>query len=97
MEEEILAQIELTKQEEIQQTEDISRYVYLRPQRSASPPDEFYPVGGAGQAIRAINATLSIQAPRWWWVEMDTYDVGVIKLCGESTMHTDCKGMKELS
>jgi len=31
MEEEILAQIELTKQEEIQQTEDISRYVYLRP------------------------------------------------------------------
>lgn len=45
------------------------------------------------KAIRAINATLSIQAPRWWWVEMDTYDVGVIKLCGESTMHTDCKGM----
>ena len=29
------------------------------------------------KAIMAINATLSIQAPRWWWVEMDTYDVGV--------------------
>ena len=45
------------------------------------------------KAVRAINVTLSISAPRWWWVEMDTYDVGIIKLCGESTMHTDCKLM----
>ncbi len=43
---------------------------------------------------RLIMAYMTITAPRWWWVEMSTYEVGVIKGCGESTMHTDCKGLK---
>jgi hypothetical protein len=42
---------------------------------------------------RLIMAYMTITAPRWWWVEMSTYEVGVIKGCGESTMHTDCKGL----
>lgn len=40
------------------------------------------------KAIRLINVTAEIQAPLFWWSEMDTYEVGVINGCSESTMHT---------
>lgn len=40
------------------------------------------------KAIRLINVTAEIQAPLFWWSEMDTYEVGVVNGCSESTMHT---------
>ena len=36
---------------------------------------------------------LKTTAPRWWWVEMDTYAIGTIPMGGTSTMHIDCKGL----
>ena len=40
------------------------------------------------KAVRLINVTAEIQAPLFWWSEMDTYEVGVVNGCSESTMHT---------
>ena len=40
------------------------------------------------KAVRLINVTAEIQAPLFWWSEMDTYEVGVANGCSESTMHT---------
>lgn len=40
------------------------------------------------KAVRLINITAEIQAPLFWWSEMDTYEVGVVNGCSESTMHT---------
>lgn len=40
------------------------------------------------KALRLINVTAEIQAPLFWWSEMDTYEVGVVNGCSESTMHT---------
>ena len=40
------------------------------------------------KAIRLINVTAEIQAPLFWWSEMDTYEVGVVNGCSESTIHT---------
>lgn len=40
------------------------------------------------KAIRLINVTAEIQAPLFWWSEMDTYICGVNRGCSESTMHT---------
>lgn len=39
------------------------------------------------KAIRFCKVWLEVQAPRYWWAEMDTYRVGVEKV-SESTMHT---------
>jgi hypothetical protein len=36
-----------------------------------------------------------INAPRYWWQEMDTYRVGAERLSSESTMHIEGKGMPE--
>jgi hypothetical protein len=36
-----------------------------------------------------------INAPRYWWVEMDTYRIGAERLSSESTMHIQGKGMSE--
>ena len=39
-----------------------------------------------GKYLRMINVTVDITAPRYWWIEFDTYKVGVVKnSC--STMH----------
>lgn len=38
------------------------------------------------KVLRMIGAGLTIKAPRYWWVEMDTYRIGVEKV-SESTMH----------
>lgn len=40
------------------------------------------------KAIRLINVTCEINAPLFFWSEMDTYEVGVVNGCSESTMHT---------
>lgn len=40
------------------------------------------------KAVRLINVTAEIQAPLFWWSEMDTYICGVNRGCSESTMHT---------
>jgi hypothetical protein len=50
------------------------------------------------KVLRGINVICSIVAPRYWWQEMDTYRVGTERLCSESTMHVEAKGLsgKEL-
>lgn len=45
------------------------------------------------KVTRGLIYYLKITAPRWWWVEMETYKVGTTPLGGTSTMHIDCKGM----
>ena len=45
------------------------------------------------KAVRGIMVFALIDAPRYWWQEMVTYEVGVTKLTSNSTMHQECKGM----
>lgn len=47
------------------------------------------------KAIRGINVYLSIDAPRFWWQEMDTYRIGSERLGSESTMHIQGKGLSQ--
>lgn len=45
------------------------------------------------KAMRAVVVYAEINAPRYWWQEMDTYRVGTDRLSSESTMHIQGKGM----
>lgn len=45
------------------------------------------------KAIRGIMVYAEIDAPRFWWQEMDTYRVGTDRLSSESTMHIQGKGL----
>lgn len=45
------------------------------------------------KSIRGIIAYAEITAPVYWWCEMECYRAGHERLCSESTMHTDCKGL----
>jgi len=45
------------------------------------------------KVVRGIIVSCSIVAPRYWWQEMDTYRVGTERLCSESTMHVEAKGL----
>lgn len=47
------------------------------------------------KVIRGIMVWAEIDAPRYWWQEMDTYRVGTDRLSSESTMHIQGKGMSE--
>lgn len=47
------------------------------------------------KCIRGINVYAKITAPIYWWCEMETYTIGHYRLASESTMHIDCKGLKE--
>ena len=47
------------------------------------------------KCIRGINIYAKITAPIYWWCEMETYTIGHYRLASESTMHVDCKGLKE--
>ena len=47
------------------------------------------------KVVRGIVAYLEINAPRYWWVEMDTYRIGREQLASESTMHIQGKGLGE--
>lgn len=43
--------------------------------------------------IRGIVAYAEIEAPVYWWCELETYRAGHERLSSESTMHVDCKGL----
>lgn len=45
------------------------------------------------KVLRGINVWLKITAPVYWWCEAETYRAGHERLCSESTMHIDCKGL----
>lgn len=45
------------------------------------------------KVMRGINVWLKITAPVYWWCEEETYRAGHERLCSESTMHIDCKGL----
>lgn len=45
------------------------------------------------KVLRGIVAYAEINAPRFWWVEMDTYRIGSERLSSESTMHIQGKGL----
>ena len=47
------------------------------------------------KAIRGLVVYALIDAPRFWWQEMDTYRVGTDRLSSESTMHIQGKGLSE--
>jgi hypothetical protein len=43
--------------------------------------------GGHNKFLETMQVWLDIDAPRYWWAQMDTYRVGITKQ-SESTMHT---------
>lgn len=45
------------------------------------------------KAIRSLIVYAEINAPRYWWAEMDTYRIGAERLSSESTMHIQGKGL----
>lgn len=45
------------------------------------------------KAIRGLIVYAEINAPRFWWTEMDTYRIGSERLASESTMHIQGKGL----
>lgn len=45
------------------------------------------------KVVRGIMVYAEINAPRYWWQEMDTYRIGTDRLSSESTMHIQGKGM----
>lgn len=46
------------------------------------------------KVLRGIIVFVEIIAPRWWWQEMLTYNIGVTHLGGESIMRNECAGLK---
>ena len=47
------------------------------------------------KVLRGVIVWCEINAPRYWWQEMDTYKVGAERLSSESTMHIEGKGLSE--
>ncbi len=47
------------------------------------------------KVLRGIVVWCEINAPRFWWQEMDTYRIGAERLSSESTMHIQGKGLSE--
>ena len=47
------------------------------------------------KVLRGVMAWCEINAPRYFWQEMDRYRIGCECLSSESTMHIQGKGMKE--
>ena len=45
------------------------------------------------KVTRGLIVYAEIDAPVYWWAEMETYRAGHERLCSESTMHCDCKGL----
>lgn len=45
------------------------------------------------KVVRGIMVYAEINAPRYWWQEMDTYRIGTDRLSSESTMHIQGRGM----
>lgn len=46
------------------------------------------------KSLRGHLFYLAIEAPRYWWVEMDTYTVGTIPMGSTSTMFNEAKKLK---
>lgn len=47
------------------------------------------------KVLRGVVVWCEINAPRYLWVEFDTYKVGAERLSSESTMHIEGKGLSE--
>lgn len=45
------------------------------------------------KVVRGVLVYVEITAPRFWWVEMDTYHIGAERLASESTMHIQGKNL----
>lgn len=45
------------------------------------------------KAVRGIIVYAEIEAPVYWWCELETYRAGHERLSSESTMHIDCRGL----
>ena len=45
------------------------------------------------KAIRGMMVYAEIEAPIWFYRELETYKIGRERLACESTMHIDCKGL----
>lgn len=45
------------------------------------------------KVMRGIIVWAKITAPIYWWCEEETYITGHQRLCSESTMHTNCRGL----
>lgn len=45
------------------------------------------------KVMRGLMVWLEIEAPIYWWREMETYRAGRERLSCESTMHVDCRGL----
>lgn len=45
------------------------------------------------KVIRGINVWVEIKAPIYFWWDFETYIVGHQRLCSESTMNQECKGL----
>lgn len=45
------------------------------------------------KVLRGILVWAKITAPIYWWCEEETYITGHQRLCSESTMHIDCRGL----
>ena len=43
--------------------------------------------------VRGCIAYAEIEAPVYWWCELETYRAGHERLSSESTMHVDCRGL----
>lgn len=45
------------------------------------------------KVVRGINVWVEIKAPIYFWWDFETYIVGHQRLCSESTMNQECKGL----
>ena len=45
------------------------------------------------KVLRGLNVWAEINAPRYFWCEMDTYRIGTERLASQSTMHIQGKGL----
>jgi len=46
------------------------------------------------KVMRGVVCWAEITAPIYWWCELETYRAGHERLCSESTMHIDCRGLQ---
>ena len=46
-----------------------------------------------GKVVRGIIVWAQIEAPIWFYRELETYKIGRERLSCESTMHCECKGL----
>lgn len=45
------------------------------------------------KVLRGIVAWVEIDAPIYFWWDLETYGIGHQRLCSASTMHNECKGL----